>query len=468
MRWSELGLRNAGSMVAAVVFSFLLAAPAAEEKQLTVFAERTTYSVPLLDRGGEYVGLVEVLEPLCGVSAFLDKNKWRLRCDRVDSEFKVGASEAKVAGKKIALAGTLVVERDRGYVPLRSLPSLLILFLAKPIDLHESGRRLFVGDTAVRFTPELRKDALVLNFSAPVNPVISTEPGKLKMTFARDPIAATSTAMRFDNPLVSSMSYAEANGRAEITVSSTAPLLASFGDQGKTITLSAAPSQAPAAAAPPAGPAPAATAQAPPPPAAPPPRPQYVVILDPAHGGDERGAALTDKLAEKDVNLAFARRIRFELQVRGIPTLMSRDSDYKLWPDQRATLANTSRTILYVSVHTGTLGHGVRIYTSMLPTEDLRHGLFRPWDSAQADFLQSSQTTAEQIASEIRKHEIAVNVEPATLRPLNNIQAPAIAIELEPPPSGVEGLTAGSYQTTVASSMATAVSEARQHLEQGR
>src|SRR5262249_21393207 len=155
-------------------------------------------------------------------------------------------------------------------------------------------------------------------------------------------------------------SYAETNGRAEIVVSSPGALLASFSDQGKTITLSAAPSQVAStrpqesgAVSTPAPETPAAPAVP-----APPPRPPYVVILDPAHGGDERGAALTDKLAEKDVTLAFARRIRFELQIRGIPTLMSRDSDLKLSTDQRATIANSVKTILFVTLHAGTLGRG--------------------------------------------------------------------------------------------------------------
>ena len=470
MRWSDVPRRPAAAaLIAALLLSLLLASFGADEKQLTIFGEHTTYSVPVLDRGGEYVGLVEVLEPLCGVSAFLEKKKWRLRCDGIDTEFKLDGSEAKISGKRVQFAGPLIIDRDRGYVPLRSLPALLATFLNRPVDLHEAGRRLFIGGTPVRFTPELRKDALVLNFSAPVNPVISTEPGKLKMTFARDPVSATSTAVRFENPLVSSMTYTETNGRAEISVTSSAPLLAGFSDQGRTITLSAAPAQVAGIAAQQSGttgsPASAPSSSALP---SPPPRPPYLVILDPAHGGDERGAALTDKLAEKDVTLAFARRIRFELQVRGIPTLMSRDSDLKVSADQRATIANTANTILFVSVHAGTLGQGVRLYTSMLSSQDPRSGPFRPWDAAQSDFLPTSRSIAEQMAGEIHKHEIAAEVQFAPVRPLNSVVAPAIAVELEPPASGIEGLTAGGYQTKVASAIATVVSEARQRLEQAR
>ena len=54
---------------------------------------------------------------------------------------------------------------------------------------------------------------------------------------------------------------------------------------------------------------------------------QYFVVMDASHGGDERGAALTDQLAEKDVTLAFARRLHQELQARGFTALLLRDAD---------------------------------------------------------------------------------------------------------------------------------------------
>src|SRR5581483_3374894 len=112
MRWSDVPRRPAAAaLIAALLLSLLLASFGADEKQLTIFGEHTTYSVPVLDRGGEYVGLVEVLEPLCGVSAFLEKKKWRLRCDGIDTEFKLDGSEAKISGKRVQFAGPLIIDR---------------------------------------------------------------------------------------------------------------------------------------------------------------------------------------------------------------------------------------------------------------------------------------------------------------------------------------------------------------------
>lgn len=467
--------RRAATLVCALLL--LLANPVAEEKRLAVYAPRVNYSVPVLEReGGDYVGLVELLEPLCGVSAWLDGKNWMLRCDKVAAEFKVGNNTGKVRDHRVDLPARFLVENDRGLVPMRVLPSLLPLFLGQPAELHEAGRRLFLGDTAVRFTPELRKDALVVSFSGAVNPSISTEPGKLKMTFNREPVVAGINQVRYDSPLVSSLSFAETNGRAELTVTSHVPLLASFSDQGKTITITAAPGAPAAGAESTAAASPATAEQAPgaatptPQPLLPqpPPRPQYVVLVDASHGGDERGAQLSARLAEKDVTLALARKLRYELQQRGVSTLMSRDSDITLATEQRATLANISRAILYISIHAGTLGHGVRLYTAMMPTISSQPGAFLPWDTAQSRFLDSSRGVAQQVSAELQKREVPAPVLAGPVRPLSNITAPAFALELTPAKNDADSLNSYSYQQSVAAAVATAIAAARPRLEAAR
>src|SRR5690242_3385955 len=75
-------------------------------------------------------------------------------------------------------------------------------------------------------------------------------------------------------------------------------------------------------------PSPAPT-QAPPssqsqPPAEAPSVPRALVIIDPAHGGSDWGAALTPAIPEKDVNLAFAMKLRQELGTRGITARLLR------------------------------------------------------------------------------------------------------------------------------------------------
>ena len=88
-------------------------------------------------------------------------------------------------------------------------------------------------------------------------------------------------------------------------------------------------------------------------------------MVDASHGGDERGAALTDQMAEKDVTLAFARLLRQELDSRGLRTLLVRDADTTLTPDRRATMTNAAAPAIYVCVHAASQGTGVRLYTAL-------------------------------------------------------------------------------------------------------
>ena len=78
-------------------------------------------------------------------------------------------------------------------MPLSGLSNLLSRILGGPVTFNPSSRRLFVGNVAVHFTAQVSNTApskLIMNFTAPVNPTIATEPGKLRMTFSHDPVVA--------------------------------------------------------------------------------------------------------------------------------------------------------------------------------------------------------------------------------------------------------------------------------------
>src|SRR5437588_606657 len=78
-------------------------------------------------------------------------------------------------------------------------------------------------------------------------------------------------------------------------------------------------------------------------------------------------------------------------------------------------------------------GHGVRIYAPWLP--DPRQpvaGRFFPWENAQAASLERSQSASQAIARELEKKGLAVATLRVPMRPLNNVAAPAIAVELVP------------------------------------
>jgi N-acetylmuramoyl-L-alanine amidase len=452
---------------------------AAPDKHLTVFSTVANYSLPVVQRQGQdYVGLLELLDPLGTVSAKSEPPKWRLHYNNVLGDFVIGKSHARVQGRDADLAGNFLVENGRGLVPLAALNSLLPRFLGGPATLHEESNRLFIGNIATHFTASVAPNdpsRLVFRFTAPVNPTVATEPGTLRLTFRREPLTAPASPMlTFNSKVIPSADYSENNGAAEISVTTNTPLLATFSSDGRTITLTPAASTTAAAPAPPAPvPAPPAVALPAPPvvtspavatPVVAAPR-RYFAVVDASHGGNDRGEALSATLPEKDITVAFARRLRQELESRGISTLVLRDSDANLSLDDRAYFANTTHAAVYIALHAASNGHGVRLYTSLAPySAEENRGPFRSWTTAQSSSVALSQVTATSVATELRRLQIVVRTLSAPIRPLNNITTAAIAVELAPPAADLSALTAPDYQQLIAGAVANGIVAIRAQL----
>jgi N-acetylmuramoyl-L-alanine amidase len=93
----------------------------------------------------------------------------------------------------------------------------------------------------------------------------------------------------------------------------------------------------------------------------------HVVIIDPAHGGDDSGVKLSDKEYEKDITLAIALSLKKELEKIGtIRVQLIRSSD-KLVPfSERRKIAASARGDLFVSIHVnagfGKTSSGYEVY----------------------------------------------------------------------------------------------------------
>jgi len=456
------------SLTVALALLLLAGAPSGEQKKISIYSSVATYNLPVVDRAGhEYVGLLEILEPLGRVSATAAGRRWSLRYNNADCEFVSGKTRGKIRGRDFELPAPFLVENSRGLVPLSSLSTLLPRFLGNSVTFHEAARRLFIGDVAIQVSAQFdvaNPPRLVLTFTAPVNPTIATEPGKLKMVFSREPIVLPGNeSLSFSNTVITQASFSESNGAAELSIAATAPLMARFSDNGRTITVAAASSgELPSVPSPPE--VPAVSGQPVPPPGNPAPAPppgHPLVIVDPAHGGGERGAALSDTLPEKAVNLGFARLLRAELQGRGFSVLLLREDDETVTLDQRAGIANAAHAAVYISLHADSQGGGVRVCTAMLPPDSSAKGPFRSWNTAQASALPVSQSVASAVLSALQKHQIPARGYSASLRPLNNLLIPAIAVELAPGPNGVSDLASANYQQKAAAAIADGVSSLR-------
>jgi len=451
--------------------SALLVSGAAEERRMSVYSKVANYALPVVERNGEdYVGLLEVLEPLGTVTAKFEKKHWKFRYNDTECDFNPGKPRVKFQNANFDLTNNFLFENGRGLVPLSSLASLLPRILGGPVTFNQAGRRLFVGNVAVHFTAEvssLTPPSLVMNFTSPVNPTIATEPGKLRMTFNREPVVSPgSPLLTFNSKTIQSATFEESNGSAELVVNSSIPVIASFSNDGRTITIA------------PPGPPPSSRVTPPAAGAIPPPTEitvqpstevqphsqRYFAVIDAAHGGSERGAALTEQLAEKDITMVLARRLRQELIAHGLTTMLVRDGDDTLTADQRAARTNSASPAIYICLHATSVENGIRLYTALVPASVSNQGPFVDWNSAQSAFATASQMADAGVASALRGKQFSVRTLSAPLRPLNNVTTAAIAIEIGPSAGDVTQLTSPEFQQTVIGAIATGVTGTRDKL----
>lgn len=91
-----------------------------------------------------------------------------------------------------------------------------------------------------------------------------------------------------------------------------------------------------------------------------------VVVIDPGHGGIDRGGIPGQRVPEKTMNLDVALRLRQVLQASGYRVVMTRDSDVFVPLPTRVAIANSYRNAIFVCIHfnaTGRSGaNGIETY----------------------------------------------------------------------------------------------------------
>lgn len=79
---------------------------------------------------------------------------------------------------------------------------------------------------------------------------------------------------------------------------------------------------------------------------------QWVVAIDPGHGGQDAGAIGKGGAAEQTVNLAVAQQLQKLLKMRrGAPVVMTRDADYAVNPTQRLEAVTRGQADVLLSLH---------------------------------------------------------------------------------------------------------------------
>lgn len=77
---------------------------------------------------------------------------------------------------------------------------------------------------------------------------------------------------------------------------------------------------------------------------------KHLIVVDAGHGGEDAGAE-SPNYVEKNLNLTTARLVRIYLRQLGYRTCMTRNADFFVPLDKRASFANSQNPSLFVSVH---------------------------------------------------------------------------------------------------------------------
>ena len=187
-------------------------------------------------------------------------------------------------------------------------------------------------------------------------------------------------------------------------------------------------------------------------------QPQFLIVLDAAHGGTDTGAHLGPDLNEKDIVLSLSIRLRSMLSARGVSVITTRESDVTLPSAKRATLANAHKPSACLILHVTDSGSGIHLFTSSLPPA--RATEFLPWDQAQAAYLQQSMRWAGEINSAMTHAGVPLTLGRTAMQPLDNLTCPAAAVEIAPLTKDgaiTAPLTDPDYQSRILAGLAAAV-----------
>ncbi|HTX42615.1 MAG TPA: N-acetylmuramoyl-L-alanine amidase [Acidobacteriaceae bacterium] len=188
-------------------------------------------------------------------------------------------------------------------------------------------------------------------------------------------------------------------------------------------------------------------------------RPQFVVVLDAAHGGSDTGARLQNGVLEKNITLELERKLRSALGAQGIAVTMTRDADVDLPVLDRAQTANHAQAAACVVIHATATGSGVHLFTSSLspaaPTPVL------PWQTAQAAHVTQSLRLESEIDAALAHAAVPVTLGRASVQPMDSLACPAVAVELAPLVGGntttAQAISDEKYENLVVGALAAAL-----------
>jgi len=171
-----------------------------------------------------------------------------------------------------------------------------------------------------------------------------------------------------------------------------------------------------------------------------------IIILDPGHGGHDKGAQGMNGTYEKALSLKLANIIAKELKDK-YRIFLTRTDDYRLDISDRIDTANHLKADLFISIHSGgsflhkasgiciyyynEISGPVTIFESTTLKTIKNNNIQTQWHNIQNRHKTTSHVLAESVKSRINEHiEFAkCKVQSAPVRVLSGADMPAILIE---------------------------------------
>jgi N-acetylmuramoyl-L-alanine amidase len=167
-----------------------------------------------------------------------------------------------------------------------------------------------------------------------------------------------------------------------------------------------------------------------------------LIVLDPGHGGENTGVIGAGGLAEKDVCLDLALRVKKRIDQRlGYPTFLTRSRDLTLSLKARASQANNHLGSVYISIHLAGFpaqsfqGFGTYTFdpsqTMLFPKNEMTPTLPQ-WDAQQLPHLESSRRLARMLHETLQNglpEQRDLGMHSMPLYPFGALGMPAVLIE---------------------------------------
>ncbi len=198
-------------------------------------------------------------------------------------------------------------------------------------------------------------------------------------------------------------------------------------------------------------------------------RPMTPVILDPGHGGEDKGAVVRG-LMEKDIALVFAKKLKARLARNAdLPVVLTRDSDRYVTLDERLIDSVDMSGSIFVSLHLnqvkGKKSAGAIVYS--YGPEKLRlwrkrqHPSVPPMPAPPRGQAGDSERLARTFSRALRGDGFRAESSKSDYYVLKNPAAPSVLIELGylNNPDEAAKLSDSAYQDRMVDSLAKAIEE---------